>query len=154
MYDGDWIAKTEHTGATLRNCRCEHCGKHYHYAILATAAGSSVSGDKETAVYRAHQRADAAVRAGFSRVEIVPCPMCGWLQKEIFRELQLRRIRWTRRIATICFFIAGICCIVMPMPTLFTPSRELDPGDWPRLIHRIEMISIPAVSLGVAVLIA
>ena len=77
------------------------------------------------------------------------CPLCDWLNMDMALELQRKRVNWMKSLAIFCLFIAALSWILGPMKTAFTPARELDPGDWPHLIHMLVLISLPAVAISI-----
>jgi len=148
-----WAAAAEHSAAVSYNVRCERCKEWFHYDLRTTQHGLGRSSQPESAVERAQNHAQAKAMADLATPQIVLCPIFNWLNADMAFELQRARTKWMKALAIVSLFIAAVSWIVLPMKTLFTPERELDPGDWPRIIHRTELISIPALVIGVTLLL-
>ena len=148
-----WVATAEHTGVVSRNVRCERCKEPYCYELRHTARGSARAGTEESAVEQAKARAESHVMAALCEgTEIVPCPMCGWLQRDMVRQVQLKRVKWMLWIGVLGLFVAAMSWIIVPMPTWFAPPNEISEEDWPRLWRLCQYISIPTAVLGACLL--
>jgi hypothetical protein len=148
-----WVASAEYTGVVSRNVRCERCKEPYHYELRHTARGSARAGSEESAVDQAKARAESnAMAALVDGTEIVPCPICGWLQRDMVRQVQLKRVRWMLRIGVIGLFVAAMTWLILPMPKWFAPPSELSEEDWSRLWRMCQLISIPAAVVGLCML--
>jgi hypothetical protein len=89
-------------GATDVIVCCERCGEQYSYRLRRVAVARFHSPyhyhDPETGRKRAQKRANERLRRMLdSEAEVVPCPKCGWYQKEMIplvRRSRLRRLLW------------------------------------------------------------
>ena len=147
-----WAASSEHSAALSVNVGCERCKEWFHYELRTTQHGQGRSTLPESAIERARDHAHAKAIAALATPQIVLCPLCNWLNVEMALELQRARTRWMKSLAIVCLFIAGLSWVVLPMKTLFTPEREIDPGDWSRVLHFTELVSFPALAIGMTLL--
>jgi hypothetical protein len=85
-------------GARTKHVQCEQCGTTYEYRCIrrAVGTGSATYGiGKERAQRKAAERAERLLeRRLLKGIDPVPCPACGWVQREMVDELNRRRYRW------------------------------------------------------------
>src|SRR5262245_22850887 len=80
---------------TTRQVCCEKCGSRFSYTYLAKAVGEDGSLyflDNEGAAARAVARAKSELKGELAHgTYMVPCPECGWYQKDMVREMRASR---------------------------------------------------------------
>src|SRR5688500_8388035 len=121
------------SGASWRTVHCEKCNKPYHYALVRRAEATV------TAAYgfgqgSAEDRADKTAQAKLMKrlegdVEIVPCPICGWVQEDMVREARRRTARWLMYLAMVALAV-GLCFAAFPVgESLFDPDADVTPAE-------------------------
>jgi hypothetical protein len=95
-YGMDYTATV--TGSTAKLVSCEQCQVEYVYKLQRTATGSGSSllfVDNEGARNRASSRAGAKLDQVLDRaVDLVPCPACGWYQKNMVAKARRLHRQW------------------------------------------------------------
>lgn len=102
-------------GRTPKFVRCEDCGNDYVYMLerSVTAQGSTLLGDE--ASLRAQLEGEA--RNKLERVlamecDPIPCPICGHIQKYMYREARRQRWLWSRLISRWCLVLTPVFCLL------------------------------------------
>lgn len=116
------------TAQTAKSVTCESCGTDYVYLFGATAHGEGTSlgilGDQGGAE-RAHDEAETQLQALLADgCSVVPCPACGWVQRQMFPEARRWRHRWMRHVAVGLLAVAGLVAVVAFFGTLVSFSGE------------------------------
>jgi hypothetical protein len=116
------------SGAVLKLVRCEHCRAEYVYKMerVATGEGSSfLFLDNEGAASRASSEAQEVLRRKLEQgVDLVPCPACGWYQKNMLPKARRKYGNWMLN--------TGACLALSVIPVaclggLFNGSRQERP---------------------------
>jgi hypothetical protein len=90
-------------GTRVAQVTCEHCGSSYCYHLTRTTHAHvheiyDLAGN--TAFRRAQDRAQAKLRRLLeTAADPVPCPECGWYQKNMLPSLRRSRLPWMRAVA-------------------------------------------------------
>src|SRR3954470_24325400 len=90
------------SAAMMKPVRCEKCGGAYSYRMVrrGVGQGSTIYGiDSQGASDRSAANAQAKLhRLLQTGVDPVPCPHCGWLQREMVDEIHRRNYGWIKRL--------------------------------------------------------
>jgi hypothetical protein len=139
-------------GAVLKLVVCEHCQTEYVYSLERSALGEGTSLlfiDNEGAAQRASSRAEQELQRKLERgVDLVPCPACGWIQKNMIPRVRRAYRRW--------MLYAGGILIFVPLLVAFIGgvANEGRNGEGPHIPWPIFMGTLAAfVFLGVGFLI-
>jgi hypothetical protein len=85
-------------GKAWKGVCCESCGAGYAYIVHCQGSGSGVNFlllDESGAKERAKNDAVAALQSALERAVVdVPCPACGWYQREMIAVARRRHNRW------------------------------------------------------------
>ena len=77
----------------MRNAKCEACNCEYVYQVTRRSAGSS-TGFLNADYVAAQQSADKNLHNALAKAcDPVPCPMCGWYQRNMVRRARYLRFR-------------------------------------------------------------
>jgi len=92
-------------GTTRKIVNCELCGKDYSYSLSRTAKGHATNFLFGQA---GHAAASVRAQASLARVlekagDPVPCPICGWYQKDMVLRARTLRYRWMNRTGLVLF---------------------------------------------------
>jgi hypothetical protein len=97
------------SGAVLKRVVCEHCQAEYAYTLERSAIGEGTSLlfiDNEGAAQRASSRAEQELQRKLERgIDVVPCPACGWIQKNMIPRVRREYRRWMLYAAGLLIFI-------------------------------------------------
>lgn len=113
-------------GSTYKVVECEQCTQRYAYQVRAAAEGYGTSPlylDNQGAKDRAERQASFALECALRRaVEVVPCPECGWIQKDM---QPLARHRHYRRLRIVAFLLLSglILPLVFVIGIIFWPPN-------------------------------
>src|SRR5436189_1879758 len=96
------------SGTSVKQVHCEQCGCDYFYRMVRRGEGRGTSpyyldnkGAQRRAERNAQRKLEKLLRKG---IDPVPCPDCGWFQRDMVREVRRRSQRWLLVIG-ICFAI-------------------------------------------------
>jgi hypothetical protein len=115
-------------GATDVVVCCENCGEQYSYrlrrAVVARFRSPYLYHDPDTGRKRAQELANKRLQRMLDKeAEVVPCPKCGWHQKEMIPLMRRARLHW-------CFWVAGALALVVPIlfiaGMLYFSKRHMD----------------------------
>lgn len=91
------------TGSIIRLVRCEQCNYEYAYQMNRKIKGRALSpyavNTNQAAALserRAQKRLEYALR---NSCDPVPCPACGWYQRDMIQRLKKLRLRWIPKLA-------------------------------------------------------
>lgn len=102
------VANATTLGFSARSVRCEQCGERYLYDVKREGSGegwSLFSLDNEGARERALWRAREDLRRKLRGDDAVPCPTCGWYQRDSVALLRARSWRWLGRAAVVLLIL-------------------------------------------------
>jgi hypothetical protein len=83
-------------GTATKIVNCELCGKKYSYLVSRTGRGRATNfffgqaGNSEASIRAKSSLSEALAKA----CDPVPCPHCGWFQKEMVLRAKKLRYRW------------------------------------------------------------
>jgi hypothetical protein len=103
-------------GTAVKEAKCEQCECEYTYLVFRRAIGKSTAflvADHETAQARANDDLYELLK---SACDPVPCPNCGWYQRDMVARARQLRFGWLS-IPSRVFFV--ISCILLPFVALF-----------------------------------
>jgi hypothetical protein len=99
------------SGTKLKGVHCESCHTEYVYQMKRTVKGSGTSLlflDNQGARGRAGQDAENNLRGKLDReIEVVPCPICGWVQATMVPKLRRDHRAWLRALGIVLLVIAS-----------------------------------------------
>jgi hypothetical protein len=111
------MAHTKHfhealSGSVLKEVNCEKCDCWYRYRLVrrAEGIGSALFGiGDEAAQRRSHRRAKEVLKQRLATaVDPVACPMCGWYQQDMVREIHRRRYEGVARLGWTVAALVGV----------------------------------------------
>jgi hypothetical protein len=86
------------SGQAIKLVGCEQCGAEYVYQVMRTATGEGTSFlflNNEGASKLASSRAESRIQEVLERcVDLVPCPTCGWYQRDMVPKARRLHRRW------------------------------------------------------------
>jgi hypothetical protein len=101
-----------HSASIRKEVVCEHCECRYGYEMTRSArsTGNSILWlDNEGARERARTRAIRRVERSLEQsCDLVPCPDCGWYQRDMVGKIRLRRIVILTALALIPAIAVGV----------------------------------------------
>jgi hypothetical protein len=90
-------------GLQLKEAHCEMCNADYVFTIQRVGAGRGTSlifMGWGAARQRARARAEEQLRKILAKeTDGVPCPVCGWHQRDMIRVVRRQRLRWMKYLA-------------------------------------------------------
>jgi hypothetical protein len=85
------------SGSVVKQVKCENCSGEYVYLLRRTATARAPC-RQETVERQAEEKLKRLLQRGF---EVVPCPVCGWYQKEMVARVREEMSRDVPRHAVI-----------------------------------------------------
>jgi hypothetical protein len=139
-------ASSTKKGTIVKTTPCESCGVEYLYKMSRSAEGNAnwLTGGHRQAKIRAEQSLFLKLRLD---CDPVPCPSCGWYQKEMIAHAKRTRHRWMRPVAFMLFPIAlvtGIGSLAVVIATQI--KRPLETGTT-LLLCTLSLLSMAAMPL-------
>ncbi|MCC6149272.1 MAG: hypothetical protein IT461_03390 [Planctomycetes bacterium] len=132
-----WTYTSTVNGQVPKGVCCAHCRHEFVYiAHFASVGSSSVGllGDQQAAQAQAAASARAFVEhAARKATNWVPCPNCGWVQKDMYQD-------YRRKVATWGIVVGGVCSL-LTLPILANVMRDVrDVSGWiPPLIMALPL---------------
>lgn len=105
------VHHTAHVNGTAsKSVQCEQCGMPFQYQIRRAASATADSFYGIAAKWtqnRAHRKATRLLEQKLEQeFDVVPCPTCGWYQKEMVLHLQQNHLAWLGRAGGALTFVA------------------------------------------------
>lgn len=134
-------------GAVLKVVHCEQCQVEYFYRLERTGQGTGTSLlflDNEGAAGRATVEAHQSLTAKLERgVDLVPCPSCGWYQRDMLPRARREYRRWMFYVAACLTF--GLFPLAFLGAIFNSVNPDSPPIPWPLFIAVVAVLG----SLGV-----
>jgi hypothetical protein len=107
---------------------CEQCQFEYVYLIARKASGEGTSWlfvDNQGAQQRAQDAAAERLTAKLERArDVVPCPACGWLQKDMVERARRQRYGWMATAMAVLYPIAAARWASRPHAGINTNTQQ------------------------------
>jgi hypothetical protein len=142
-------------GARTKYVHCEQCGTPYEYRCIrrAVGTGSATYGiGKERAQRKAAERAESLLEKRLLKgIDPVPCPSCGWVQREMVDELNRRQYRWMSWVGwtVVGLALAAAGCALLVNLQESSPNR-VSPGTQ-RFVTDALIVALAGAGLPLAV---
>jgi hypothetical protein len=139
--------------AEWKQVRCEQCDCEYGYELIRRAKGEAVTLFhlfQQRAQRAASRRAECKLEKRLARgIDVAPCPQCGWVQREMVREL---RGRSTSKLAFVRWLIP--CALATSALTLAGAAAARGGGPFPSEVRVMLTAFSAAAAISGALLVA
>jgi hypothetical protein len=102
-------ARVTDRGEIRKEVECEACGCEYVYQLCRAAQGRATGGDYFTAAHRARENLSHALETG---CDPVPCPVCGWYQRQMVRRARQLKYRGLFQVSLVLLCLGAILFVL------------------------------------------
>jgi hypothetical protein len=95
-------------GFTSVAVRCESCGRKYYYRLERIGRGEGNTKQQASRTAERH-----LLKSLDNGIDAVPCPHCGWFQKEMIPLLREPRLRWMMWLGVVGALINGFPFVLL-----------------------------------------
>ncbi len=143
-------------GQAPKLTQCEKCGHEYVYFLSRRASGEGTSilfADNKGARERAHERAAERLAAKLDNAcDPVPCPACGWLQRDMIARMCHKRYGWMDIPLYVLYPLAAILLVIVIWALTAAPDEDRN-GEYQSFLIAVcslfGIIALSAVGLSV-----